>query len=287
MFYIATDSSSDLPKEFLEKNNIGCMNLSYILEGVTYGQGKELDPKDFFDMMRKGKMPTTSQVNPEEAYTFLKGKSASEKEILVLAISSGISGTYNSMKIAAEDVMNEVPDCRIEVIDTLSASLGEGLYVYYAMNMRDKGCSFDDTIKWLYDHRLELGAVFTVDDLFHLFRGGRVSRTAAVIGTLAGIKPMLHIDNEGKLINIDKVRGRKKSLHALVDFMEKKRENYKEFGDMVMISHGDCLEDAEYVRDLIKEKMGIENFLINSLGPVIGSHTGPGLIAIFFMGANR
>ena len=287
MFCIVTDSTADLPKEYLEQNQIKSVNLSYILDGVTYGNGKELDPKDFFDLMRKGKMPTTSQVNPEEAKTFLDEVVKTEKEILVLAFSSGLSGTYNSMRLAAEEVRAKHPECRIEVIDSLCASLGEGMFVYKAVQLREKGCSIDETIAWLEAHKLEFVHVFTVDDLFHLWRGGRVSRTAAVVGTLAGIKPMLHVDNEGHLINIDKIRGRRKSLQALVDYMGKKRENYKENGDIVMISHGDSPEDAEYVAALIRERFGIDNIMINTLGPVIGAHTGPGLIALFFMGENR
>lgn len=287
MFYVLTDCAGDLPKEYLEEHNVGCINLSYILDGVTYGQGKELDPKDFFDMMRKGKMPTTSQVNPQEGYEFLSELVKTEKEILVLPLSSGLSGTYNSMCIAAKDVMAEHPDCRIEVVDTLGASMGEGLIVYKAVQLRDQGCSLDETIAWLEAHKLEVVHIITVDDLFHLFRGGRVSRTTAMIGTLAGVKPLIHVDNDGHLINIDKIRGRKKSLQALVDYMGKKIENYKDNADMVMISHGDCQEDAEYVGELIKERFGIENIMINFVGPVIGTHTGPGLVALFFMGESR
>lgn len=287
MFYLVTDTTADLPKEFLQEHNVGCIPLSYIMDGEIYGQEKDLEPEKFFDMMRKGKMPTTSQVNPQEGYVYLSELAKKEKEILVLPLSSGISGTYNSMKLAAQDVMKENPDCRILVMDTLCASLGEGLFVYRATQLRDRGMSMDEAYSWLEERRLQFVHVFTVDDLFHLYRGGRVTKTAAVIGTLAGIKPMLHVDDEGHLINIAKVRGRKKALQELVSYMEKKREDYAEFDDMVMISHGDCLEDAEYVRDLIRERLGIQNFLINCLGPVIGAHTGPGLVALFFMGKSR
>ena len=287
MFYIVTDTTADLPVEFMQEHNVGCIALSYIIDGITYGQGNDLPAKQFFDMMRAGKMPTTSQVNPVEAYAYFKKLIAKEKEILVLPLSQGISGSYNSLRIAANDVMSDFPGCRIVVMDTLCASLGEGMLVYRAIELRDKGFSLDETLEWLEAHKLEIVHVFTVDDLFHLFRGGRVSRTAAVIGTLAGIKPMLHMDNEGHLINIDKVRGRKKSLQAMVDYMELKRKNYKEFDDIFMISHGDCPEDAEYVANLVKERFGIQNCIINSLGPVIGTHTGPGLVALFFMGESR
>lgn len=287
MFKLVTDSTADLPLKYLQENEIGCINLSYILDGVTYGQGKELDSKAFFDMMRKGKMPTTSQINPEEAKTYLEKLAKTEKEILYLAFSSGLSGSFNSVTIAAGEVMEEHPDCTIRVIDSLCASMGEGLFVYKAVQLRNQGKSMDETVAWLEKHKLNLVHVFTVDDLFHLYRGGRVSKTAAVIGTLASIKPMLHVDDEGHLINIAKVRGRKKSLNALVDYMAEKTANYTDENDMVMISHGDALEDAEYVRDQIRQRLGVQNFMINSLGPVIGAHTGPGLIALFFMGENR
>ncbi|MCM1100538.1 MAG: DegV family protein [Clostridium sp.] len=287
MFKLVTDSTADLPVDYLKQNEIACINLSYILDGVTYGQGKELEPKAFFDMMRQGKMPTTSQVNPEEASTFLEKLAQTEKEILYLAFSSGLSGSYNSAAVAAQEVMERHPDCKIRVLDSLCASMGEGLFVYKAVQLRAQGKSMDEVTDWLEEHKLEFVHVFTVDDLFHLYRGGRVSKTTAVVGTLAGIKPMLHVDDEGHLINIAKVRGRKKSLTTLVDYMEKKTVNYTAGNDMVMISHGDALEDAEFVRDQIRERLGVQNFMINSLGPVIGTHTGPGLIALFFMGESR
>lgn len=287
MFKLITDSTADLPVEYLEEHGIGCINLSYILDGVTYGQGKELEPKAFFDMMRAGKMPTTSQVNLEEAKNFFEKEIASCKELLYLAFSSGLSGSYSSATLAAEEVMAEHPDCRIVVVDSLCASMGEGLFVYKAVQLKEQGKSLDEVVEWLEQHKLNFVHVFTVDDLFHLYRGGRVSRTTAVIGTLAGIKPLLHVDDEGHLINIGKIRGRKKSLTALVDYMGEKIANYAGENDMVMISHGDALEDAQKVRDMIRERYGIENFCINSLGPVIGAHTGPGLIALFFMGESR
>lgn len=287
MFKITTDSTADLPEEYLLSKKISCINLSYILDGVTYGQGMEMSSKAFFKMMREGKMPTTSQVNPAEAKLFFEKLIEKDKEILHLAFSSGLSGSYNNTALAAEEVMEEHPDCRIIVVDTLCASMGEGLLVYKAVQLREQGKSLDETVQWINANLLNFVHAFTVDDLNHLYRGGRVSKTAAVIGTLVGIKPVLHVDNEGHLINIDKIRGRKKSLLALVDYMEQKTKDYPHKNDMVMISHGDALEDARFVRDKIRERLGIENFMINDLGPVIGAHTGPGLIALFFMGTDR
>lgn len=209
------------------------------------------------------------------------------KEILCIAFSSGLSGTYNSMRVAAEEIMEEQPDCRIIVIDSLCASLGEGLLVHKAVTLRDQGKSLEEVAEWVKNNRLHLVHVFTVDDLYHLYRGGRVSRATAVVGTLAGIKPKLHVDDEGHLIVIGKVRGRKKSLHALVDYMEEKMGSYRDQNDIVFISHGDDLPAAELVRDLVKERFGIDSFLINYVGPTIGSHSGPGTLALFFMGEER
>ena len=290
MFKIITDSTTDLPKDYFQEHNVGCIPISYILDGVTYGGEKELDWKEFYAMMRdEGKMPTTSQVNPAEAKAFLEKLVETEKEILYLAFSSGLSGTCGNIRMAAEEVMAEHPDVKIIVIDSLGASMGEGLFVHKAVKMRDEGKSMEETAAWLEEHVQNFVHVFTVDDLFHLYRGGRVSRTAAVLGTMISIKPKLHVDSEGHLILIGKVRGRKKSLSALVDYMAEKMGSWAEENreDCVFISHGDALEDAEYVRDLIRERFGFQHFLISHIGPTIGAHSGPGTIALFFMGESR
>ncbi|MDL2301937.1 DegV family protein [Lachnospiraceae bacterium OttesenSCG-928-D06] len=289
-FKIVTDSMADLPSEYLKVHDIGCMNLSYIMDGVTYGQGKELECKDFYDRMRAGKMPTTSQVNPAEAKKSFEKYLEQDKElkeILCISFSSGLSGTYNSVAVAAKELMEERPDCNIVVIDTLSASLGEGLLVYHAIQLRDQGKNMEEVADWVRGHIFNLVHAFTVDDLFHLYRGGRVSRATAILGTLVSIKPQLHVDNEGHLIMIGKVRGRKKSLSALVDYMEEKIGSFRNENDIVFISHGDALEDAEYVKELVKERFGIQRFMINNVGPTIGAHSGPGTIALFFMGESR
>ncbi len=289
MFKLVTDNTADLPLEYLKENNVDYMVLSYILDGVAYGKEKELDWKEFYAMMRDGKMPTTSQVNPDEAKRFFEESIKENKEILYLAFSSGLSGSYNSGRIAAEEIMEEHSDVKIVVVDSRCASLGEGLLVHKAIKMRDEGKTLEETAQWLNDHIKNLVHVFTVDDLFHLYRGGRVSKTAAVFGTLASIKPKLHVDDDGHLILIGKVRGRKKSLNALVDYMGEKMGSWEQENkdDYVFISHGDALEDAEYVRDQIKERFGMEHFLINNIGPTIGAHAGPGTIALFFMGESR
>jgi len=290
-FKIITDTTTDLPMAYIEENDIGLMYLNCIIEGKTYGKGnmQELDLKSFYKGMREGKMPTTSQINPGEAKAEFEKYIDINKEILCLAFSSGLSGSYNSMRIAAEEVMEEHPECKITVIDSLCASLGEGLFVYQAVELRRAGKTMGETAKWLTEHIQNIVHVFTVDDLFHLYRGGRVSRTSAVIGTVAAIKPVLHVDHEGHLIPIMKKRGRKKALNCLVDYMEEKQGRFQERNQkgVVFISHSDALEDAEYVRDEIRKRFGIEKFVINMIGPVIGAHTGTGTVALFFLGENR
>ncbi|MBO5292906.1 MAG: DegV family protein [Lachnospiraceae bacterium] len=286
-FKLVTDTTADLPKHYLQEHDLGCMFVTYTIDGTNYSDGHEMDDREFYERMRAGIMPTTSQVNPEEAKAYFTEYLKESREILYLAFSSGLSGTYNSARIAAEEIMEANPDCKIRVVDTRCASLGEGLLVHKAVQLREEGKSMEETADWVEAHVQNLVHVFTVDDLNHLYRGGRVSRTTAVIGTIAGIKPILHVDEEGHLIPVSKVRGRRKSLHALVDYMEAHVGSYAGENDIVFISHGDALEDAEAVRDEIRERFGIQNFMIHTIGPTIGTHAGPGTIALFFMGEKR
>lgn len=287
-FKLVTDSTADLPEEYLKEHSVDCVNICYTLGGVTYGrEGRELDWKEFYAQVRDGQMPTTSQINPDEFREYFEECLQENKEILYLAFSSGLSGTYNNARLTANEIMEEHPDVKIRVVDSLCASMGEGLFVHKAVCMKEAGKTMDEVADWLEEHVQEFVHVFTVDDLNHLFRGGRVSKMTAVVGTIAGIKPILHVDSEGHLIPLSKTRGRKKSLNSLVDYMEEKTRDYAEKNDIVFISHGDALEDAEYVRELIKERFGIDSFLINRIGPTIGAHSGPGTIALFFMGTSR
>lgn len=287
-FVITTDTTADLPADYVEKHNLGIMSLTYTLEDITYSWENPLPTKDFYDKMRNGSLPTTSQVNPEEAAELFERILATQDvDILHIAFSSGLSGSYNSVRLAAEDVMERHPDSRIIVVDSLCASLGEGLLVHKAITMKDAGKTLDEVTAWLEENKLHLVHNFTVDDLFHLYRGGRVSKTAAFVGTLINIKPILHVDNEGHLIPLSKVRGRKKALIALVDSMEKQIGTWRDKNDVIFISHGDCMEDAQFVADLIKERLGYTNFMFNYVGPTIGSHTGPGVVALFYLGDYR
>ena len=286
-YIIATDNMSDLPEDYCRKHDVRVMYLSYTVDGVTYDADHRQDEKEFYEGMRAGSMPVSSQITPETAYECFREYTSVCKNILFIAFSSGMSGTYSSVTIGAQQVMEEDPSCRIEVVDSLAASLGQGLLVHKAVMMKEAGCDFDEVMKWTLENRLHVVHNFTVEDLFHLHRGGRVSKTAAIVGTMVQIKPMLHVDDEGKLINIGKVRGRRKSIQGLAEAMEKQIGSWRDKNDIVFISHGDCREDAEYLASLVKEKLGIENFLINYVGPTIGTHSGPGTLALFYMGDYR
>lgn len=286
-YLITTDNMTDFPEEYIKEHDLPMMSLTYFLDGVMYTAENSLSSEEFYKKMREGCMPTTSQVNPEEAKEKLLQFLQLNKNIIHIAFSSGLSGTCNSVRIAAQELSEEIPDCRITVVDSLAASLGEGLLVHKALEKQKAGLSYDEMVNWLEENKLRICHNFTVDDLFHLYRGGRVSKAAAVLGTMINLKPVLHVDDEGHLIPLSKVRGRKKSLNTLVDNMEKQMGSYREENDIVFISHGDCYEDALYVQEQVKKRFGIEQFLINPVGPTIGAHSGPGTLALFFMGEKR
>jgi len=286
-FVIITDTTADLPKDYIEKNKIGLLAISFQIDGKEYCDNESLDIEDFYNKMRSGSMPTTAQVNPEQTKIKIEEYLKQGYDVLCISLSSGLSGTYNNARLAAIELNEKYKENKVVVVDSLSASLGEGFLVNKAVELKKTGKSIDEVVTWLEENKLNVCQYFTVDDLNHLYRGGRVSKVTAMLGTLIGVKPILHVDNEGKLIPIDKVRGRKKSLTNLVDNMEKLMGSYKYQNDIVFISHGDAKEDAEIVADKIKERLGIESFLISPIGPTIGTHSGPGTIALFFMGENR
>lgn len=284
-YVITVNSTVDLPKEWLEERNVPVVPLRYTIDGQTYEDMSGLTAKEFFDKLREGKMSVTSQVNPEEAGAALEPFLKEGKDILHLAFSSGLSGTCNSMKIAGEELKEEYPEAKIIVIDTLCACLGEALLLYKALQQKEAGKTIEEAAAWVEENKLHICHDVTVDDLNHLHRGGRVSKATAVVGTMVKIKPIIHMDDNGKLQVVGKERGRKKSLNKIVDMAVEQSEGWD--NDIIMITHGDCIEDAEYVAGLVREKMGIDNILINNIGTVIGSHTGPGVVAVFCMGNKR
>jgi len=283
-FVIVTDSSADLPASYLKEHGIVTMSLTYTIDGESFRDDDAEAGKDFYSKIRNGSMPTTSQVNPAAAAETINRALEISKNVLCISFSSGLSGTYNSTKIAAEEILDERDDVNIVVVDTLAASLGQGLLVYKAVCMKEAGKSMEEIATWLEENKNHCVHIVTVDDLFHLYRGGRVKKSAAFVGTMINLKPILNVDNEGHLINIAKVRGRNKALRYLVDYMEEHIGSFKDQNDVVFISHADSLEDAQAVAKDIEERLGLGTFMFNQIGPVIGSHTGPGAIALFFLG---
>lgn len=286
-YVITTDNNSDLPEKYFKDHGVGCMYLSYSMDGKNYTHENFLPEHEFYEAMRNGSMPTTAQVNPENAKTLLEPYLKEGKDILHIAFSSALSGTYNSSRIAAEELMEEYTDRRIIVVDSLSASLGQGLLVWLAQQKKELGQTLEDVADWVEKNKLKMVHLFTVDDLNHLYRGGRVSRTTAIVGSMLNIKPVLHVDNEGKLTAIGKVRGRKKALQELVKLMDEKIGSFGADCDTIFISHGDCEQDAQYVAAKVKEKYNIKNIIINQVGATIGAHSGPGTMALFFVGDVR
>lgn len=287
-FIILTDSSADLDAAMARKLDVQILPLGFILDEHTYynyPDNREMDPHVFYDRLRRDEVATTNAVNVAQYMEALEPLLQAGQDVLVLAFSSGLSTTYNSSLIAVEELRPKYPERKLYTVDTLCASLGQGLLVWYAARERSNGKSIDQVRDWVEDNKLNLCHQFTVDDLHFLKRGGRISAATAVVGSMLHIKPVLHVDNEGRLINIGKARGRQASLKALVDRME---ETATDPGSLtVFISHGDCLEDAQTVAKMVKERFGVVDIYINYVGPVIGAHSGPGTLALFHMGVAR
>ena len=287
-YIIITDSSCDLPDNLVKALELEVLPLSFIMDGKTYRNwpdNREMSPDQFYGKEREGLMATTNAVNVGEAADAIEAVLKQGKDALILAFSSGLSTTCNSFQIAAQELAEQYPDRKIYVVDTLCASLGQGMFVYQAAKLRQEGRSMEEVRDWAEETKLRQCHYFTVDDLFFLKKGGRVSAATAVVGTMLQIKPVLHVDNEGHLINVAKARGRKASLTALVDKVGELAEDPA--SQTMFISNSDCLKDAQFVADEIKKRYGVKEIIINSIGPVIGAHTGPGCVALFFMGKHR
>lgn len=287
-FVLMTDSSADLSQEMVQELGVTVLPLSFTIQGKVYRNypdNREMDLPLFYDMLRAGELATTSAVNVAEYTQAVEPILQEKKDVLILAFSSGLSSTYQASVLAAEELREKYPDRKIYTVDTLCASLGQGLLVYLAVQEQRKGKNIEEVRDWAEAAKLHLCHQFTVDDLHFLKRGGRISATTAVVGSMLQIKPVLHVDNEGHLINIGKARGRQASLKALVDKMEKTVT--EEGKKTVFISHGDCRKDAVTVADMVRERFGTQDVRINFVGPVIGAHSGPGTLALFYLGTER
>ncbi len=287
-FTIVTDSCANLPEDLIEQYDLTVIPLSFHVgdqELKSYEKGKKTDIKQFYNRMRNKELITTSLVRPEQFISVFTEILEAGQDILYLGFSSGLSGTYQSSTIAAEELREQFPDRKIMTVDTLCASGGQGLLVLHAAELRNEGKTIEETAAWATENRLRLAHWFTVDDLFFLNRGGRLSVTSAVFGTILQIKPVMNVDNEGHLAVVSKARGRKQAIAALVSHMEKTVEEPQK--QIILINHGDCESDAQYLVDLLNKKFSTKKIVVHYLDPVIGAHSGPGTLALFFLGANR
>ena len=287
MYWIVTDSAIDMPKSWIDRQQaFRMLNLSYLLDEVSYvSDGTDGSIRAIYDSMRDGKLLKTSQVTPEMWEACFREILEAGHDILTIAFSSGLSGTCSAAFMAADEVRADYPERKIIVIDSLQASAGEGLMVSYAIRNRENGMSIDDNAAWIEKNVQNFIAWFTVNDLMHLHRGGRVSAASAIVGSLVRIKPIMHVDENGKLAVYEKAAGRKRSIRILAERIIADIRNPE--GQIIHISHGDCLEEAQSLADMIKEALPVADVQISFVGSVIGAHTGPGVIAIFCLGEGR
>lgn len=284
-YKLYSDSTCDLSEDILKNMDVTLLELSFEVNGVVKSKNDMTLP-EFYSQMRNGAVTKTSQIGISDYEQAFEKELAAGYDVLYLGFSSGLSGSFNTSCIARDSVMEKYPEGKVICIDSLCASTGEGLLLIKADEKKKQDLSIDELAQWITDNRLHLCHVFTVDDLKYLHRGGRVSKTAAIAGSILGIKPLLHVDNEGHLIPVGKIRGRKQSIEKLVDMMCERMGNWD--NSTVAVCHGDCLSDAEYAADLMRKKLGKKTTVhICYTGAVIGSHSGPGTLALFFMGDQR
>ena len=286
-FVITADSNCDLPNEYIAANNIGIIPHYYDIDNVTYGDEKNLTPKEFYDLMRAGKMPTTMASNPAVIRDTFQRYADRGLDVLHFSFSSALSSGHSNVVCGAEEICEENPGMKIRVVDTLNVSLGEGMVVMKAVRMKKEGKSLDEIADWVEQNKLHFCVYFVVDDLFHLHRGGRLSKTTAIVGSVLNIKPVLIVNNEGKLVNNGTVRGRKKALNSIVEraVAGMGQEYLSKDWDLCVV-HGDAFEDAQIVAAALKEKTG-KDVLINTVSPSIGAHSGPAALGILCMGSKR
>ena len=287
-YRIVTDSAADMSAAMVEELGVTVLPLCFTMEEKTYEDHPDrraMPIEEFYRRLREGKMATTSAVNVAQYIDVLEPMLQAGEDVLVLAFSSGLSTTYNSSAIAVAELREKYPERKIFTVDTLCASLGQGLLVWQAVALQKAGKSLEEVRDWAEANKLKLCHWVAVDDLAHLKRGGRISATTAFVGGMLNIKPIIQVDNEGPRINVGKVRGRGASLKYLVDEMGKRITDPQE--QVIFISHSDCLEDAKVVGEEAKRRFGVKDVVYNHIGPVIGAHTGPGTVALFFMGTER
>ena len=283
-FSVMTDTSANLPQEFIEKNGVKCIPYSFLVDGKE-PDGGPFDGKSFYDGMRGGKIVTTSQISPQRYSDFFRAELEAGRDLLFVSMSSGISGSFNSASIAAEDLRAEFPDRKLRLVDALGASLGQGLLVIWALRCRELGMDADETAELLNDRRFGVCQVFTVDDLRYLKRGGRLSNLAAAVGTVLQIKPLLKGDGEGRIVCFEKLRGRKRAIEAMAESFRKHALDRPRM--TVGVAHADCESDADSLIAMLRAIRDDLEVIKVCYEPVTGSHVGPGTLALFFEGSRE
>ena len=284
-YVIFTDSSCDLPNDKIAEYGLKVASLELNIEGKGTVLNHEIDPKEAYALLREKHTIKTAAANMDKFIELFEKELVEGKDVLYLGFSSGLSATFMSGKNAAEELSEKYPERKVIAIDTLCASLGQGLLVTLACRKKDEGATIDEVAEYVEQTKLHLCHWFTVDDLFFLKRGGRISAATAIVGTMLSFKPVLHVDNEGHLINVTKVRGRRAAIAALAEKM--KETAIDPANQTVYICHGDCYDDAKLLADMVTEQFGITDILIDYTGPVIGAHSGPGTLALFYIGTER
>jgi DegV family protein with EDD domain len=287
-YVIFTDSTSDLPQNIVEDMDIKVIPMAFEIAGksyMDYPDDRELDTHEFYEMLRNGETAVTSLINTMTFIEWFEPFIKEGKDIMYIGFSAAMSGTYNASLMAAEMLIERYKDSKIICVDSKAASLGEGMLLYSAALHKEKGMSIEELHEWVIENRLHLCHWVTVDDLNHLKRGGRINPLTATIGTALSMKPIIHVDDEGSLMPVTNVRGRKKSLHTLVDHMAETAVNPEE--QVVFIAHGDNYKDAIQLEKLVRDQLKVRDVVIGTIGPVIGSHTGPGAMTLFFFGTKR
>lgn len=286
-FIISTESNCDLSEDYIKENDICVIPHYYTVDEEVFGDGKELTCKEFYDEMRNLKKVGTMASNPAVIEEKFSTYAKEGKDILHISFSSALSGGCGNVQMVSAQIMEEFSDTKIIVVDTLAASLGEGLLIMKAVQMKKEGRTLTETAKAVEELVPHICTLFTVDDLNYLYRGGRLSKTSAVVGTLVNLKPILRVNEEGRLVALSKTRGRNKSLQTMANLMDEYLGEFRDKQSTIGLIHGDCEEDAFYLQKIIEEKYGYNNFLIRPIGPSIGAHSGPGTVGLIFLGDHR
>lgn len=286
-FFITTDSNSDLPQEYIDKFKTVIIPQYYSFENVVYGDELNMAPVEFYERMKNGELPQSQANNPaviEEKFRSVLEQGA---DIIHIGFSSALSSSYNNVCMVANELREQYPGCKITVIDTLMVSLGESIMVIRANELKEKGASYEEIVEAMEAMKAHINAQFTVDDLFHLQRGGRVSKTTAMVGTVLNLKPSMFVNAAGALTASGTVRGRKKSIQGMIDRMKESLGDAPDYTLPVGIVHANCLEDAETLAEKVKEETGYTTVIINDISPSIGTHTGPGAMGLLYYGEER